>query len=192
MSGTNRGQRGGPRSTANPHGLRQIELDQIWDDLKGGVRSVYRRQSMSRQRYMELYTHVYNYCTSVHSAGTQVGQQGGPSSGASSSSSSSQRNSAASRNRNRPQGGGAQFVGHELYKRIKDLLRQYLVNLLKDGQDLLDEQLSLVLMRMTQAPGVLHCPCTRNILKACSWMTRSVSTPLRAMNFSDTTRSQNI
>ncbi|KAK3745362.1 hypothetical protein RRG08_064686 [Elysia crispata] len=138
MSGSTRSQRGGPRSTANPHGLRQIELDQIWDDLKGGVRSVYRRQSMSRQRYMELYTHVYNYCTSVHSAGNQAGQQGGPSSSGAQSS-SSHRNS-ASRNRNRPQGGGAQFVGHELYKRIKDLLRQYLVNLLKDGQDLLDEQ----------------------------------------------------
>ncbi|XP_005105674.1 cullin-1 [Aplysia californica] len=133
MASTARNQRSGPRSQANPHGLRHIELDQIWDDLKAGVRSVYRRQSMSRQRYMELYTHVYNYCTSVHSIGNQN------QAGSTAASSSSQRNS-SSRNRNRPQGGGAQFVGHDLYKRIKDLLRQYLVNLLKEGQDLLDEQ----------------------------------------------------
>lgn len=132
MTHVTRSQRTGPRSQGNPHGLRPIELDQIWDDLKAGIRGVYRRQYMSRQRYIELYTHVYNYCTSVHSAANQSQQS------TSAASSSSQRNSAA--RRNRPQGGGAQFVGHELYKRIKDLLRQYLINLLKDGQDLLDEQ----------------------------------------------------
>ncbi|KAH9505432.1 Cullin-1 [Bulinus truncatus] len=133
MAHVTRGTRSGPRAQGNPHGLRPIELDQIWDDLKAGVRSIYRRQSMSKQRYMELYTHVYNYCTSVHSAANQNQQ------GTVAGSSSSPRNP-PNISRNRPQGGGAQFVGHELYKRIRDLLRQYLQNLLKDGQDLLDEQ----------------------------------------------------
>ncbi|XP_065666149.1 cullin-1 isoform X2 [Hydra vulgaris] len=96
---------------------KATNLEQIWDDLKEGIQQIYLKQNMPKPRYMQLYTHVYNYCTNVQnpSSSNKIPKK-------------KQTNS-----------GGAQLVGSELYKRLKDFLNNYLINLLRSGADFMDE-----------------------------------------------------
>nr|XP_040565620.1 LOW QUALITY PROTEIN: cullin-1-like [Lepeophtheirus salmonis] len=123
-------------SRTHGSGSKQIyDLDQIWGDLRAGIEQVFQRKDMSMMRYMELYTHVYNYCTSVQQGSNSSSASGsrGPSSSGGSSGSGTKNKKSYS------QGGGAQFVGLELYKRLKEYLKGYQVELLKNGVELMDE-----------------------------------------------------
>jgi len=101
------------------------ELDQIWGDLREGIDEVFDRRAMSKQRYMELYTYVYNYCTSVSQQSNGSNQQ--------------RSNGTRNSRRSSSQTSGAQFVGLELYRKLKDFLKTYQVSLLEKGADLMDE-----------------------------------------------------
>ena len=127
---------------------QNYDLDQIWGDLREGIEQVFIRSGMSRTRYMELYTHVYNYCTSVHQAGAVSGNGnpasvvacanggsnvGGPGnmmiSGPPGAANPGNR-TAMAKNKKGASASGAQFVGLELYKRLREFLKDYQIKLL--------------------------------------------------------------
>lgn len=82
-------------------------LASIWDDLKSGIDDIYKLESMKKSRYMQLYTHVYNYCTFVPN-----------------------RAPTSSKNATEQSNGGGKLVGHELYQKLRDYLKSH-VNSLK-------------------------------------------------------------
>lgn len=75
---------------------------------------------MPKARYMELHTHVYNYCTSVQQQDGQTHR--------------------VNKAKNNPSG-GARFVGLELYKKIEEFLMAHLNSLKPECQDMMDEPL---------------------------------------------------
>uniref|UniRef100_A0A914W2H4 Cullin family profile domain-containing protein n=1 Tax=Plectus sambesii TaxID=2011161 RepID=A0A914W2H4_9BILA len=118
-------------------GKTQLSLEDIWKDLEQGLSQIYGRQTrMECKRYMDLYTHVYNYCTSVsypsdsRSVSVGKGGRGG--------------NRAAGRDRaGTGSTVGAEFVGIELYNKLKDFFKAFVLDVLKEGKDLNGEDVLL-------------------------------------------------
>lgn len=119
-----------------PATLKSTDLAVLWEDLSQGIAQVFKNESISKMRYMEMYSHVYNYCTSVHSTAVNSGPIVQGQTPIRPSNRTSGRNSCAN---NVVANSGAQFVGFELYKRLSKFLKEYLNKLLNEGIDLSDE-----------------------------------------------------
>ncbi|UJR08703.1 hypothetical protein I4U23_012960 [Adineta vaga] len=106
------------------HANRHVKLDEVWDKLLDGINHVYQFQSMKKQAYMLLYTHVYNYCISNPNQlkGSIVSSKG----------------PIADLNKINPQH-GANIVGGELYNKLKNYLKNYLEDVCQCGIDLQGE-----------------------------------------------------
>lgn len=102
-------------------------METIWGDLKRGMEEIYQHRTMTKARYIELYTHVYNYCTTV-SQTTEPGRVVG--SGRAGRGGRSRRSVAAQ------EAGriGAEFVGLELYNMLQEFFCDK-VKALKSGGD---------------------------------------------------------
>ncbi|XP_043318241.1 cullin-1-like [Cervus canadensis] len=93
--------------------LKRLGIDELWDNVRAGIQQVYARQSMVKSRYIELYTLLYNHCLQMS---PQVQTK-------------SKKEQKLREDEN---------VSFELYKRIKEFLKNHLTNLPKDGEDLMD------------------------------------------------------
>ncbi|CAH8583137.1 unnamed protein product [Schistosoma guineensis] len=89
----------------------------VWDDLKSGFDAIFRLETIKRKRYMELHTHVYNYCTSVDP----------------------KSHATPSRNAIETEPGG-KLVGFELYKKLRNYLKAHVHSLKLKGNNLVDEE----------------------------------------------------
>lgn len=123
-----------PAGSSTNH--RSVDLEKIWAGLKEGITQIYQREpTLTRQQYMDLYTLVYNYCTSVHQNTNNNRTAVLPRANKKSNPNNGHMGTGTT---NKPT--GAQLGGQELYKRLKDFLESYLVDLLKSGSDLIDEE----------------------------------------------------
>ncbi|XP_055306398.1 cullin-1-like [Sitodiplosis mosellana] len=94
-----------------------VNLDRIWTILKGGITQIY-KQELTTQQYMDLWSLVYNYCTTE------------------------QKNSKKYFNLSsgRVKVGRSEIIGGELYERLENFLANYLTDLLKSGSNLNNEE----------------------------------------------------
>ncbi|XP_057324027.1 cullin-1-like [Microplitis mediator] len=92
--------------------VRVTHLNEIWDDFSSGLDGIYKQEAMNRHRFMELYSHVYNYCTSLQEEGQRKHK--------------AENNSAA---------------GFKLYEKLCNYLTNYTTSSIKHSQNLMGEDL---------------------------------------------------
>ncbi|KAL3109305.1 hypothetical protein niasHT_010569 [Heterodera trifolii] len=128
-----------------------VRFDTIWRDLSPGLESIFKTQErMAPQRYMEYYTLVFNHCTTNQQNSNFTRE--------------TTNNRARRGNRGTPAttAVGAEFVGEELYTRLRHFVEDYARKLLqecqlKTGDQLLDyytEQWTKFQFSATVANGI--------------------------------------
>eukprot|EP00005_Dracoamoeba_jomungandri_P001963 CAMPEP_0174261182 /NCGR_PEP_ID=MMETSP0439-20130205/11275_1 /TAXON_ID=0 /ORGANISM="Stereomyxa ramosa, Strain Chinc5" /LENGTH=759 /DNA_ID=CAMNT_0015345615 /DNA_START=55 /DNA_END=2334 /DNA_ORIENTATION=+ len=94
---------------------KRVSLDDIWPDLENGITTLLTNLNAGfpRKRWMELYSNVYNYCTTSRPSPSR-----------------------------KPTGiSGANFVGEELYNRLAEYLKRYMKQISKQAEGKMDDAL---------------------------------------------------
>mmetsp|Transcript_12104 Transcript_12104/g.16723 ORF Transcript_12104/g.16723 Transcript_12104/m.16723 type:complete len:764 (+) Transcript_12104:138-2429(+) len=96
---------------------KRVTLEEIWPDLENGVHQLITNlnQGFPQKRWMNLYSSVYNYCTTTRPHNPSTRGAKGMS--------------------------GANFVGEELYNKLKEFLIKHMKTLLKAAEARMDEGL---------------------------------------------------
>ncbi|GMT19324.1 hypothetical protein PFISCL1PPCAC_10621, partial [Pristionchus fissidentatus] len=110
---------------------RNTTIEEIWEDLETGLASIYRKEPMIPNRYMQLYTYVYDFCTAVS---VPQGIPGGS------------KPTIPLIKVNRRPGGSAtnnetDFVGSELYNKLSEFIKRHVQGVLRNCMELNGEDL---------------------------------------------------
>jgi len=95
---------------------KRVTLDDVWPGLEAGLTQLLTNlnEGFEKQRWMKLYTDVYDYCTTSRPHNTS---------------------------RSKGNISGANFAGEELYLRLNDFLKKHMKNLLKVAETRMDDSL---------------------------------------------------
>lgn len=105
---------------------KNSDLNEVWPELEMGMDQLYTaKKSMSKQKYMELYTAILNYCTAPRAAPTDSTGLG----------KANKKSDSLSTNK------GANFVGQELYCKVIEFLKRYLSTIAAECRFMSDETL---------------------------------------------------
>eukprot|EP01113_Clastostelium_recurvatum_P019149 TRINITY_DN225_c0_g1_i1.p1 TRINITY_DN225_c0_g1~~TRINITY_DN225_c0_g1_i1.p1 ORF type:complete len:771 (+),score=282.14 TRINITY_DN225_c0_g1_i1:104-2416(+) len=101
---------------------KRVTLDDIWPNLDAGITQLLTNlnKEFPRDKWMDLYSSVYNFCTTSK---PPTAQRGGSSAAGAAKAS------------------GANFVGEELYNRLTEFLKRHMKEILRVAETKMDEPL---------------------------------------------------